>query len=48
MTSISIALSMLTSWEEHDVPLARYESGTWGPAEGDVLLERDGRRWRRP
>lgn len=23
-----------------------YESGTWGPAESDTLLEQDGRRWR--
>jgi glucose-6-phosphate 1-dehydrogenase len=23
-----------------------YEPGTWGPAEADVLLERDGRQWR--
>jgi glucose-6-phosphate 1-dehydrogenase len=23
-----------------------YESGSWGPAESDELLERDGRRWR--
>jgi glucose-6-phosphate 1-dehydrogenase len=39
---------LLTAWEEEDVPLARYEAGTWGPREADELLERDGRRWRRP
>ncbi|MDQ3978626.1 MAG: glucose-6-phosphate dehydrogenase, partial [Actinomycetota bacterium] len=39
---------ILRAWEEGDVPLARYEAGTWGPAEADALLERDGRRWRRP
>ncbi len=39
---------VLTSWEEDDVPLARYEAGSWGPREADLLLERDGRRWRRP
>jgi glucose-6-phosphate 1-dehydrogenase len=39
---------VLTSWEEDDVPLARYEAGSWGPREADMLLERDGRRWRRP
>jgi glucose-6-phosphate 1-dehydrogenase len=39
---------LLTAWEEYDVPLARYEAGTWGPAEADALLERDSRRWRRP
>ena len=25
-----------------------YEAGTWGPAEADTLLEREGRDWRRP
>jgi glucose-6-phosphate 1-dehydrogenase len=25
-----------------------YEAGSWGPPEADALLERDGRRWRRP
>jgi glucose-6-phosphate 1-dehydrogenase len=39
---------LLTAWDEEDVPLARYEAGTWGPREADELLERDGRRWRRP
>ncbi|MDQ6910521.1 MAG: glucose-6-phosphate dehydrogenase [Actinomycetota bacterium] len=39
---------VLTAWEEDDVPLARYEAGSWGPREADMLLERDGRRWRRP
>jgi glucose-6-phosphate 1-dehydrogenase len=39
---------VLTAWEEDDVPLARYEAGSWGPHEADLLLGRDGRRWRRP
>ncbi|MGI9032954.1 MAG: glucose-6-phosphate dehydrogenase [Acidimicrobiales bacterium] len=39
---------VLTAWEEGDAPLARYESGTWGPVEADRLLDQDGRRWRRP
>jgi glucose-6-phosphate 1-dehydrogenase len=30
----------------HDTPL--YPAGTWGPEAADLLLERDGRRWRRP
>jgi len=28
--------------------LETYEAGSWGPAAADALLERDGRRWRRP
>ncbi len=39
---------VLSAWENDDVPLAQYESGTWGPAEADRLLEEDGRRWRKP
>jgi glucose-6-phosphate 1-dehydrogenase len=33
-----------------DGPLALhpYEAGSWGPAAADALMERDGRRWRRP
>ena len=27
--------------------LPEYTAGTWGPAESDVLLARDGRVWRR-
>jgi len=27
--------------------LPEYRAGTWGPAEADALIERDGRRWRR-
>ncbi len=40
--------SILEAWRRPDAPgLATYEAGTWGPAEGDLLLHRDGRRWRR-
>ena len=35
---------VLEAFEEGDVPLARYEAGTWGPEEADELLRRDGRR----
>ncbi|NJP71243.1 glucose-6-phosphate dehydrogenase [Streptomyces sp. C1-2] len=34
-------------WDIHGKP-AQYASGTWGPAEADQMLERDGRSWRRP
>ncbi len=39
---------ILAAWRSGDVPLARYESGTWGPREADRLLERDGREWWNP
>ncbi|MCD0483119.1 glucose-6-phosphate dehydrogenase [Streptacidiphilus sp. ASG 303] len=34
-------------WEKHGRP-AEYAAGTWGPAEADQMLARDGRSWRRP
>jgi glucose-6-phosphate 1-dehydrogenase len=37
---------ILARWETPGaVPLAGYEPGSWGPAEGDSLLGRDGRTW---
>ncbi|MFE1764410.1 glucose-6-phosphate dehydrogenase [Streptomyces angustmyceticus] len=36
-----------TYWEKHGRP-AQYPAGTWGPAEADEMLARDGRSWRRP
>jgi glucose-6-phosphate 1-dehydrogenase len=34
------------SWEQPDAPpLVFYEPGSWGPAEADDLLARDGRAW---
>ena len=39
---------VLAAFEEGDLPLARYEAGTWGPSAADALLDRDGRRWRKP
>jgi glucose-6-phosphate 1-dehydrogenase len=39
---------VLQAWENDDVPVAKYEAGTWGPQEADELIESDGRRWRRP
>ncbi|MFG3661682.1 glucose-6-phosphate dehydrogenase [Streptomyces sp. NPDC047706] len=34
-------------WAAHGSP-ARYVAGSWGPAEADEMLARDGRSWRRP
>jgi len=34
-------------WAKNGKP-AQYEAGTWGPAEADEMLARDGRSWRRP
>ena len=39
---------LLSAFASDDLPLARYDAGTWGPEEADQLMEADGRRWRRP
>ncbi len=40
---------VLDAWTAGDLgKFPNYEAGTWGPAEADALLERDGRRWRHP
>ncbi len=37
------------AWHQSGAPpkMAEYPAGSWGPAEADELLERDGRTWRR-
>ena len=37
---------IIQTWDsKHVPPLTVYKPGTWGPAEADDLLNRDGRRW---
>lgn len=40
----------LAAWEAPTDPasIPQYEAGTWEPKEAELLLNRDGRRWRRP
>jgi glucose-6-phosphate 1-dehydrogenase len=38
---------MIQGWEQEGIPeLLSYPQGSWGPAEADELLAREGRRWR--
>ena len=39
---------LLTAWQKSDAPPPLYPAGTWGPPEADLLIEKSGRRWRRP
>jgi len=39
---------LFEAWSTSDQPLAEYSAGSWGPAEAEVMLARDGRTWRRP
>ena len=43
-----IVTPIIDAWADGPPPdFPNYEAGTWGPAEADALMERDGRRWRR-
>ena len=47
--SWAIMDAILDGWShDQETPPVMYESGTWGPAEADEFIERDGRQWRRP
>ena len=40
---------ILEGWAEAPPPVfPNYDAGTWGPREADLLIQRDGREWRRP
>jgi glucose-6-phosphate 1-dehydrogenase len=39
---------LLHAWKRDEAPLEFYEAGAWGPEAADTLIEKDGRRWRRP
>ncbi len=42
-----ILTPVLETWGSGPAPkFPNYEAGTWGPAEADAFIERDGRRWR--
>jgi glucose-6-phosphate 1-dehydrogenase len=43
-----IVMPILEAWQDSKPNFPNYESGTWGPKAADELLEKDGRRWRRP
>ncbi|MCI0490461.1 MAG: glucose-6-phosphate dehydrogenase [Blastocatellia bacterium] len=43
-----IVMPILEAWQEAKPDFPNYEAGSWGPKAADDLLEREGRRWRRP
>ncbi|HWN99060.1 MAG TPA: glucose-6-phosphate dehydrogenase, partial [Blastocatellia bacterium] len=43
-----IVMPILEDWQSKKANFPNYQAGTWGPPEADELIERDGRRWRRP
>ena len=46
-----VCTAILDGWRTHPpdrIDCPNYEAGTWGPAEADAFMRRDGREWRRP
>jgi glucose-6-phosphate 1-dehydrogenase len=39
--------AIVAQWQRDKTSFPNYEAGTWGPVNGDDLLHRDGRSWRR-
>jgi glucose-6-phosphate 1-dehydrogenase len=37
---------ILDSWTERTFDFPNYDPGTWGPAESDAMLARNGHKWR--
>jgi glucose-6-phosphate 1-dehydrogenase len=46
-TAWALVSSILRVWDRGRGSLPTYEAGSWGPAEADELIERDGFSWRR-
>ena len=43
-----VVTPIINAWAEMPAPrFPDYAAGSWGPEEGDALMEREGRRWRR-
>lgn len=44
-----VVTPVLTAWETPTDPssIPQYEAGTWGPSVAEMMLNQDGRRWRR-
>ena len=44
-TAWGIIDPILSAWDSQKQPMAFYEPGSWGPAESEELLARDGHQW---
>ena len=42
-----ICQPILDRWMEKDREIPKYEAGTWGPRESDMMIESEGRFWRK-
>ena len=46
-TAWEVLMPVLDAWQKPADHFPNYESGSWGPSEGDQFMEKGGRRWRR-
>jgi len=46
-TAWEVLMPVLDAWQKPADHFPNYESGSWGPSEGDHFMEKGGRRWRR-
>ncbi|HET7340457.1 MAG TPA: glucose-6-phosphate dehydrogenase [Methylomirabilota bacterium] len=44
----ALTAPVLEHWAKTPGPLPQYDAGSWGPAEADAFIARDGGRWHRP
>ncbi|HEV3057823.1 MAG TPA: hypothetical protein VGY48_06220 [Vicinamibacterales bacterium] len=44
----TIVAPVLNAWRVGAAPVSEYAAGSWGPADADALLVRDGRAWHDP
>jgi glucose-6-phosphate 1-dehydrogenase len=47
-TAWALVDPILEAWRGRAPAFPNYAAGSWGPREADLLLERDGRHWRKP
>ncbi len=47
-TGWEIVAPLLNTWQTGVAPVSEYSAGSWGPADADALLLRDGRAWHDP
>ena len=47
-TGWELVAPLLDTWQTGAAPIVEYPAGSWGPADADALIGRDGRTWREP
>jgi glucose-6-phosphate 1-dehydrogenase len=48
LNSWKFVTNIMDTWQNQQIQPLHYAAGTWGPADAEQLLIRDGFRWRKP